>query len=174
MLYLKPAGPVQLTLYGQYRSAPQVNDPLSTSGPRGTVGNSTFTGAAFLGFKADTTLNFGVEGFLQSTAHSYAPPATAAPSALKSLNTMGVSVWAGVNFSSEWGAVARYDYFEPNSGTGAEGDVRNFILGSLVYRPDKNVWIMPNVLAETYQAPPGGRALDPSVTVRMTLYYIFL
>jgi hypothetical protein len=35
--------------------------------------------------------------------------------------------------------------------------------------------IMPNVQYETYESlPNGGRSFDPSMTARMTFYYIFL
>jgi len=51
---------------------------------------------------------------------------------------------------------------------------RNYIIAGLAWKVDKNVSIMPNVLYETYETPKDGKAIDASITARLTMYYVFL
>ncbi len=172
LFHVKPTKEIQFTLYGQLKGAPDVNDPASATVPKATVGNNTMIGAAFLGYKKDTTFSVGAEGFIQSVSNAFIP---AGSTTLKSLSTLGFSVFGYYNFTPEWSAVARFDFFDPNTDGTVKGDARNYIIAGLAYKPVKNVQIIPNMQLETYQAAPApARALDASVTARVTFYYIFL
>jgi predicted porin len=93
-----------------------------------------------------------------------------------SKNGLGISLFGSYNIIPELAVVGRYDYFDPNtnSAANAKGDVRNYVIAGLSWKVDKNVSIMPNLLYETYEAIAGHGEPDPSVTARVTLYYVFL
>jgi hypothetical protein len=170
----RPVKPVVVTLYGDFRPTYPVNDPASTSVPKATVSNNAFTGALFASYKQGNDYAIGLEGFMQQASNAYALPT--APTDLKSLKRMGISVWVWYNFNDDLGAVARFDYYDPKSGSDVteKGDIRNYILGSVVYKPAKNVQFMPNVQVETYESlPNGGRSIKTAVTARLTTAFSF-
>ncbi len=176
LLHLKPSKELQATVYGQFKAAPAINDPASATAPKATVSNNTMLGALFVGYRTDI-LNLGAEGFLESVSNGMVvpPPSGSGVATLKNLSTMGFSVFGYYTFNPEWRVVARYDYFDPNTDGSATGDARSYVVAGLSFIPDKNVQIIPNVQYETYQAPPTpARALDASLTARMTFYYVFL
>jgi hypothetical protein len=76
-----------------------------------------------------------------------------------------------VNFQPDIALVGRFDFLDPNTDAKFKGDARNYILGAFVWKPTKNVHLMPNVQVETYEAIPNGVAYDPSVTGRFTFAY---
>ena len=168
---VKPDNNWQMTLTGDYRGMPSINDPTSTSIPRVTISNDMLTGALFVGYKVADAYSFGLEGFLASSNNGYTDPSD---HTLKALNAMGVSVWATVNLQSDLVLIGRYDYFDPNTNGNSKGDMRNYIIGALAWKPDKNISIMPNVQFETYETPPNGTSIDAAITGRLTVYYMFL
>ncbi len=175
MLHFKPTKELVITLNGDYKAAPSINDPASTSVPRATISNSTVTGSLFAAYKEPDKFSIGVEGFLQSTQNGYHDPTSTLPD-LTSRSTMGFTVYASVNFNPDLALVGRYDFFDPNSKSGSKGDSRNLIIGGLSWKPDKNVSIAPNVEVETYEKSPSPstRTYNASVTGRLTFYYVFL
>ncbi len=172
-LAFRPSKEVTLTLYGDYRPTFPVNDPASTTVPRATESNNTFTGALFAGYKQGNDFTLGAEAFTQQTAHAYTDPTNA--NALKTLSKMGVSVFGWYNFSDELGVVARYDYYDPKTGgnTAEQGDSRSYILAGLTYKPAKNVQVVPNIQVETYESIPNGRSIDAAVTGRLSFLFSF-
>lgn len=164
---LKPWANTTLTLYGDYADRAKAASPFRPVGE--TVSRGVFTMALFAGYAVPDSFGFGVEGFLQHDAHGYSTGRD-----LDTRKGAGLSLFAWYYFVPEFGVVGRFDRYDPNSDSRAEGDVRNYFIGSLVYRPEKNVMIMPNALVETYQSRPGTRDIGSSVTARVTLYYIFL
>jgi hypothetical protein len=173
LFHVKPVKNFQFTLYGDYRGLAAINDPTSTTVPRATVSNSTMTGAAFVGYNEPDKFNLGVEGFLQSQANGMKDPSSSI-GALKSLSARGLTIYGLANVATDIALLARFDYFDPNTDASVTGDVRNYLIGGLVYKPHKNVSIIPNLLVETYQDLPNGHSISASVTGRVTLYYIFL
>lgn len=167
-LHIKPAIGLQTTLYFDYQEAADRTDPINGGS---LVGNATSTMAVFIGYSQPSIFNVGLEAFSQSTANGYLAPGAAA---LSSLTKMGFSGWASADITSDIAAVVRYDYFDPNANSAARGDVRNYLIGGVAFKPNKNVSIIPNLLYETYEAPSGGVSPDASMTARVTVYYIFL
>lgn len=173
-LQFKPTDLLQITAYGSYLARPNTNDIASTATPKATVGNGTFTAALFVGYAEKDKYSLGVEGFLASTANQLTDTSTS-PHSLKSLKTLGFTLFGSVYVTSDLAVVARYDYFDPNTDSNSKGDMRNYFIAGLSYKPDKNVSITPNVQIETYESlPNGGRSIDASVTGRITFYYVFL
>ncbi len=117
--------------------------------------------ALFVGYTQPNSFNLGVEAFSQSTDNGYTAPGA---TSLSSLTKTGYSGWASVNFTSDIAAVLRYDNYDPNTNSAATGDVRNYIIGGVAFKLNKNVSVTPNVLYETYQAPSTGSAPKASVT----------
>jgi hypothetical protein len=181
LLHVKPVKNLQVTLYGDYLGAPPIDDPTSTTSPKATVANGTLTGAAFVGYAEPDKFNLGVEGFVQTKSNGQSNPTPGAtlPLARTSLSAVGVSVFGSLNVASDLAVVARFDMFDPNSNVNVKGDARNYIIGGLSWKPDKNVSIIPNVQVETYQSLPAtptfaGRSIAASVTGRLTFYYVYL
>ncbi|MGD0592007.1 MAG: hypothetical protein ABSA44_14600 [Bacteroidota bacterium] len=161
-IQLKPTTNLQATLYIDYKDVPNI----------AAGNNSTTTTALFVGYAEPFMYNIGVEGFMTSQSNAFTPTG----GSLGSKDGLGVSVFGSVNLIPELAAVVRYDYYDPNtnSATNAKGDVRNYVIAGLSWKVDKNVSIMPNLLYETYEAPVGKGEPDPSITARLTLYYVFL
>ncbi len=169
----RPTKEVTLTVYGDYRPTFPVNDPASTTVPPATESNNTFTGALCAAYKQGNDFTLGAEAFTQKTAHAYTDPASV--NALKTLSKLGVSVFGWFNFTEELGIVARYDYYDPKTGSNVaeEGDSRSYILAGLTYKPAKNVQVVPNLQVETYESIPGGRSIDAAVTGRLSFLFSF-
>jgi hypothetical protein len=175
LLHLKPVKNLQITLTGDYLGAPAVNDPTSTSAPKATLSNSTTTLAGFVGYAEPESFSVGVEGFMATKANGMIDASsTSTPKPLKGVSALGLSFFGWVNFSPTLAVVGRYDMYDPNTDSNVTGDKRNYIIASLVYKPTKNVSIMPNVQFETYESVPNGPSFDSSITGRLTFYYIFL
>ena len=175
---IKPTVNLQATLYVDYKDAADILNSYTKS----NVGNSALTTALFIGYSEPFSYNIGVEGFLQTTANALKD--TAAKS-YSDMSGMGISVFGSVYIIPELALVARYDNYNPSTdnnpkdpahfGTGTASYLaRNYIIAGLSWKVDKNVSIMPNVLYETYEAPKGGTTPDPSITARLTVYYVFL
>ena len=174
LIQVKPTKEFFVTVYGDYRPTYPVNDPTSTAVPKATVSHGTITGAAFLNYTQADKFSVGLEGFMQSTAHSYALPSD--PTALKSLTRMGVSIWAWANFDPMVSGLLRFDTFNPVTGSDnlEKGDSRNYIIAGVAFKPIKQFQLIPNVVVETYESvPDGGPSYDASVTGRLTFSYSF-
>jgi hypothetical protein len=164
-LQLKPIPNVQLTLYADLNGRPQITNPYSGS----PVGNNSATYALFAGYGESGKYNVGIEGFLQSASNAFNNG-----TALTSRDGRGITIFGSFNFQSDLALVARYDNFDPNTDSNAKGDSHNYIIAGLSWKVDKNVSITPNILYETYESNPNGTSHDPSVSGRLTFYYIFL
>jgi len=169
-LQVKPTNRIQASIYGSYLARPDVND---IANPGSTVSNGTITGAVFIGYNEEERYSIGAEGFLASRANAN-PDNPSLPRSLKSLNALGLTVFGTLNISSDVTLVGRYDYFDPNANANFNGDMRNFFLAGLAFKPDKSVTITPNVEIETYEKIPNGHSFDASVTGRLTFYFVFL
>lgn len=167
-LQIKPVTNLQATLYFDYLGAADKADPFKAGS---FVGNTMSTMAIFVGYAQPNSFNVGLEAFSQSTANGYT--ATGATS-LSSLTKTGISAWITANLTSDWSVIGRYDNYDPNTNSAATGDVRNYIIGGVAWKANKNVSIMPNILYETYETPASGKSIDASVTARVTFYFVFL
>ena len=161
-LQVKPSTNFQATLYADYKDAAGV----------AAGANGTWTTAFFAGYAVPFTYSVNIEAFMTSQSNKFIPTG----GSLGSLKGLGYSLYGTYNILPELTAIARYDYWDPNtdSAPNAKGDVRNYIIAGVSWKVDKNVQIMPNLLYETYENPVGGATPDASVTGRLTLYYVFL
>lgn len=172
MFNMKATKEFQFTLYGDYRPTYPVNDPSSTTTPKATEGNNTLTGSAFLGYAEPDQYSIGVEGFTQMTSHAYTDPSNS--SLLKTQAKLGLSAFGWVNLNPTLAAVARFDYYDPKTGSNnaEKGDSRSYILFGLAFKPAKGISVMPNVQIETYEKnPTSSLTYDASVTGRVTVAY---
>jgi hypothetical protein len=167
-LHIRPITGLQATLYYDMLDAADKADPFNKGS---FVGNAMSTIALFASYAEPNSFNVGFEWFTQSTSNGYTAPSA---TSLSSLTKTGFSGWVSVNLMSDLAVVARYDNYDPNTNSASVGDVRNYLIGGVAWKVNKNVSIIPNVLYETYEAPSGGAAPDASVTARVTFYYIFL
>jgi len=145
----------------------------------GLVGNSTLTEAIYAGYgrstltaTVPTQTNVGVEAFMQQQSNGY----TTSSGSLATRNVLGYWVYGVYYFVPELAIVGRYDDFNPNTGSdnAAIDQYRNYALGGLVYKPDKSVFISPNIVWESYATPVGGKAINASVTARLTFWYLYM
>lgn len=169
-IQIAPTEKISVTIYGDYKIQPDVNDLKSTAIPEATLNHSALTTALFAGYTEKGSFNIGAEGFLQSTPNDYKD---GSPDSLVAKNAIGVSIFGSVNVASDLVFMARFDLFDPNTHGKSTGDARNFIIIGADWKADKNVSIIPNVVYETYEEI-GGRAIDPAITARITLFYTFL
>ena len=163
----KPITNLQATVYVDYKDAGQkvVSGSL--------VSNSTTIEALFVNYSEPFAYNLGFEAFMQSQSNQFTTTGATTP---KTQSGLGYSLWGSYTIMPELAVVARYDSYDPNtdSDNKAKGDLRNYIIGGLSWKADKNVSISPNILYETYEAPAVGTAPDASLTARLTFYYVFL
>jgi hypothetical protein len=165
-LSIKPVPEFFAMLNIDFQDRAQIADPFN-AGKK--VDDGTLTASLFLNYAQTNVFKVGFEGFTQSLSNGFNDG-----TALTSKSALGLSFWASVNLQSDLAAVVRYDNFDPNTNSNSKGDMRNLIIAGLDWKVDKNVSIIPNLYYETYETPTGGSAPDPSVTGRVTLYYIFL
>lgn len=168
-LQFKPMTNFQITLYGDLKTVPAINDPNSKATPPATLSNDVYTYALFAGYNEKDNFNLGIEGYIQSTKNGKLKLGS-----LETKTGIGVSLFGSINLQKDLIAVARYDYFDPNTDSDFKGDRRQYIIFGLTYKPDQRVSIIPNIQYETYENPVSGPSLTPSLTARVTLYYIFL
>ncbi len=159
LLQFIPVKNFQFTVYGDYASNPQVLD-ITTNEMKA---HGTVTGAVMLNVMDKDKYSVGVESFYRSQQNNYY---NASSNSLESQSGYGVSVWAWVGLTDVVRIVGRFDTVDPN--TDADKDARNLIIGALDFRVDKNVSIMPNVEALTYQSDGAN-----DLTGRVTLFYQF-
>ena len=168
-IQVKPITNFQATVYVDYKDAADVNVAGSLKP------NSTMIEALFLNYAVPFTYNVGFEAFMSSQSNAFTATNATTP---KSLSALGYSIWGSYNIMPELAAFLRYDGYDPNtdSDNRAKGDSRSLILAGLSWKVDKNVSISPNIYYETYETPAaaGSKAIDPSVSARLTFYYIFL
>lgn len=165
-IQVKPSGSLQATAYFDYADRADVVNPYN---PGTKVGNAMTTVAGFVSYNEQDAFTIGCEAFLQSTANGYNNSTS-----LVSRNAMGVSLFGSANLQPDVALVGRYDYFDPNTDGNSKGDIRNYVIAGVSWKPNKNVSVIPNILYETYESAPGGPSIDPSLTARMTFYFIFL
>ncbi|MFI5250886.1 MAG: hypothetical protein ACHQQQ_00520 [Bacteroidota bacterium] len=176
-IQVKPVDNWQIDLNGDYRAMANTNDITSTALPPATLSNGLLTGSIFVGYNLKDQYSFGVEAYNQTWANQYKySDTTTTPHTptQTGLTSMGISVWGTYNLQPDLAIVARYDYYDPNTNSWSKGDSRNYIIGGVSWKPDKNVSIIPNIQYESYEAPPTGTTPNASVTGRVTFYYIFL
>lgn len=168
-IQVKPVTNFQITLYGDLKTQPDINDPASHASPPATLSNNVMTTAIFAGYNEKDNYSLGAEGFLQSTSHGMNNGGT-----LQTKSAIGFSLFGSINLQKDVIAVARYDYFDPNTDSGSKGDSRNYVILGLTFKPDQRVSIIPNIQYEKYENPTTGPSLTPSLTARVTFYYVFL
>ncbi len=166
---VNPVKNLSLTFYFDFRSKPEINDPNSTLNPKATLSNSDLTYAFFAGYKEKDKFMIGAESFMTTSQNGIINGTT-----IKNRNAIGLSFFASYYFLKNLSAVGRFDFYDPNTDSDYKGDSRNLFLVSLNYSPIDKVTISPNVFIETYESLPSGRDIKPSVTPRLTFYYIFL
>jgi hypothetical protein len=178
-IQVKPTANLQATIYADFKDASGFKSSYNGS----DLAASTWTEAVFIGYNEPFAYNFGAEVYMQSIANGLKDTLARSYSS-KSL--LGLSVWGSYNILPELAAVVRYDNYNPSSDnlgteaahvTAAVANAnmsRNYIIAGLSWKVDKNVSIQPNVLYETYHALANGTTPDPSLTARVTFYYVFL
>ena len=165
---VKPTQTLQATINIDYLSRADVADPYR---PGTKIENGMTTISAFGGY-SEGVISASIEGFLQSTSNGYNDG-----TALAGKNGFGFSLFGSYSLQPDMAVLGRYDYFDPNIDTkvAAYGDIRHYIILGFSWKPDKNVSVIPNILYEAYEnAALTNIAYDASVTMRVTLYYVFL
>jgi len=165
-LYFKPVENLHVTIYSDVKVRPSVKVKSAT------MSNNDITSSLMVGYVQKDLFSIGAESFLQMRENGLIKNSLTG-SDYHTKYALGISAFGSYNFSSTIGTVVRFDLFDPNIDSGSKGDIRNFYILSLVYKPDPNVSIMPNILAETYESA-AGKSYEASVTGRITFYYNFL
>jgi hypothetical protein len=163
---IKPVPEFYAMINVDFQDRAQIADPFN-AGKK--VDDGTLTTSLFLNYTQANMFKVGFEGFMQSLSNGFNDG-----TALTNKDGLGLSFWASVNLQSDLAVVVRYDNFDPNTDSKSKGDMRNLIIAGLDWQVDKRVSIIPNIYYETYEAPTGGSTPDPSITGRVTLYYVFL
>lgn len=172
---LKPFEQLRMTVYADYKMQANINDPASTTVPKKTLNANALTTALFVGYTEKGVFSIGTEGFLQNASNGYIHGT--APVIIEDKNAFGYSVFGNYSLSPEFSVIGRYDYYDPNNASAATFDTRNYLLVGASWSLHKNVSLIPNVQVETYEAIAAGagtRSIDPSITGRITLFYVFL
>jgi hypothetical protein len=163
-LELEPLKNLSFTLYGDYRAGEDITNPNSNQ----SLSNNTITSALFAGYQEPGKFSLGFEGFYQINQNNIFSSAETDDQKI-----MGLSLFGSADVSEKFSLVGRYDYFDPISNSGFEGDVRNYFLAAINYKANSDVWVMPNIVMETYENLPDGTKFDSAITGRITLFYKF-
>jgi hypothetical protein len=146
----------------------KITDPSNSSSK---IGNNQYLTNFFVGYSTKDKYSLNFEAFFAKIQNGIV--VGPAPFTLKSKPIVGYSAWGWYMFNPKVGALARFDYADPNSDNISKGDSRNFFLASLLLKPFKNVFIMPNVEFETYEKLTTGVEIKKSVTPRLTFWWMF-
>lgn len=165
-LDFQPISNLRIVLYGDINFQQDIQDPTNSDK---ILSNNVTTTALFLGYKEKGKFSVGIENFYQIFQNDLI-----LSSEVEDKNALGISMFGSADISDKFTIVGRYDYYDPQSNSGQNGDSRNLFLAALNYKADTNVWVMPNVVIETYETLSGGLDLDISVTARLTFFYKFL
>ncbi len=163
-LQVKPLTGLQATLNIDYRAAADIRNRYMNI----SVNNDILTSSLFVSYGETGKYSLAAEGFMMSTTNGYDNGVS-----LASKSGLGFSIFGNINLSSELVLVGRFDNYDPNTDGKSAGDVRNYVIGGLDWRVARNVSIIPNILYETYEAPPASSAPEASLTGRVTFYYMF-
>lgn len=157
------------TVTEDLKQNPEITNPNDASAK---IGNNQNLTDFFVGYALKDKYSLGFETYFVRVANGLVV-GTAPVASVESKPLMGYSAWAWYMFNPKVGVVGRYDYFDPNTNDVGQGDNRNFFLASLLLRPYKSVFFMPNVEIETYEKLPSGVTLKKSVTPRLTVWWKF-
>lgn len=89
---------------------------------------------------------------------------------------LGVSAyaWAPVPGVEKLNAVARYDYFNPDTKLSTAGFTEQFFLIGLDFMPENNVHVMPNLWVNSFSdKSSAGLAKNSDVAFRLTFFYVY-
>lgn len=164
-----PVKNMAITIYGDLKTKPETVHPNNSSQ---RLSNHEITSAIFVGYMVKEAFSVGLEGFYKLTQNNL-KTGSVVPFKIADQYSFGLSLFGSFHFSEKLSAVGRYDYFEPNMDADFKSDSRNWMLAGLTYQADKNVTITPNVVVETYEKPTDGKAIEPSITGRMTFNFKF-
>ncbi len=168
-----PITNLSIGVYADYSTRPEINDPTSTTTPARTLDNNIMVIQGVVGYSEKESYSVGVESFLQKEANSFYLDSHYSLH-IQTRNAMGLSVYGMVNIQPDLILTARYDYFDPNTNSDVKFDSRNYYIFGLAFKPDPNISIIPNIQYETFEKGSPTGNLDPSYTVRVTFYWIFL
>ena len=136
----------------------------------------------FAGYKVKGKYSLGFESFINTENHGFQ---NSPDKEYLNRNGIGISVFGALFVKEKHEVFARFDYLDPNTSSKktAKGDSRSFCALGYAYMPAKNISISPNILVETYEKKPDGKIntngstsdlkYKPSVTPRLTFYYVF-
>lgn len=163
-VHVKPMTDGHFTLYADFNQRAKIMRADSS----GMVDNNATTVGVFLGYGRKDAFAIGLEGFIQSTQNGLK-----LGSDNKTNSALGWSVFGTYHVMPDWVLVGRYDSFDPSNDEEVKGDTRHYLLGGVTWKADTNVSFTPNVQVEIFEKPPGGETPDPSVTYRITFFYVF-
>ena len=163
-LALEPVKNLAITLHGDVAFHEDIEDEMSSS----ILSNNKLNTAIFVGYKESGKYSFGVEGFYQIYQNELVTGA-----GLDDQNSIGISVFGSADVTNKIALVGRYDYYDPVNDADFEGDVRNYFLAAINYKADPKVWIMPNIVMESYESLPNGVEFDSAITGRISFFYRF-
>ncbi|MBI3585957.1 MAG: hypothetical protein HY088_02370 [Ignavibacteriales bacterium] len=89
---------------------------------------------------------------------------------------LGISayVWASVPGVEKLNAVARYDFFNPDTKISTAGFTEQFFLIGLDYMPENNIHVMPNLWLNSFSdKSSAGVAKDSDIAFRLTFFYVY-
>lgn len=158
-----PIKNLSITAYTDFQTKAEITNAYDNK----TDGNDILTAALFVGYKVKNKYSAGIETYYNKVENGYDNKTT-----LLDRTGMGMSVFGSFNINEKLAAVGRYDYFEPNSDSGAKGDTRNWVVAGFTYKPVERMIISPNVIFETYE-DMGARKVTSTVTPRLSFSWTF-
>ncbi|MGQ9819968.1 MAG: hypothetical protein ACUVQ1_08645 [Candidatus Kapaibacteriales bacterium] len=165
LLYIIPSKHWTLSIYGDFK--PQKKS-IVLNGNNREPRNDEWLWSVFLGKKVKNSHLFGIEAFYGWTRNGYI-----SDDKLTEKKRLGISLFGSYYFSPKFAIVCRYDYYEPNIDKSSNYDSRNWGLLAFNFKPDEHITISPNLIIETYQKLPNNRTPTPSITPRITFFYIY-
>ena len=166
----KPNDKFLATAYQDFRFLPDIPNPNDAAL---RLENNSQTTAFFLNYGVKDKYGLGWE-FFWNRQENGTKIGAVPPIEVSDRTGFGSAAWGWYDFNPKIGLVGSWYYLEPNDNKAIGSDVRNLFMGSLVVRPMKNIWIMPNVFLQTFENALTGESFESAVTPRITMYWIFL
>lgn len=165
LLHIIPSKNWVLTFYGDFK--PQKKS-VNLNGSSSELRNDEWLWSIFLGKKVKNSYLFGIEAFYGWTRNGYL-----FDNEPEDKKRLGISIFGSLYFSPKLAIVCRYDYYDPNIDKSSNNDSRNWGLLALNFKLHELITISPNVIIETYQKLSNNRTPSPSLTPRITFFFVY-
>jgi len=166
LIGFKPSDNFIFTLSYTYHFLKKSIDFYDTTGTGKLLNNDNSLLTFFGGYKVENKFSCGFELFYQTLNNRFN-----SGTSLDTYHSYGATFFVDYYLNDKFSLTGRVDYYEPNDHSKATNDKRIYYIFSGNYKLNKNIFISPNVLMESYDKLASGKTIKTGITPRITFYW---